>query len=576
MSPRRLTRAVAIGTLRPVRGFRTGRGPTAFPAGASSSVPNVTANPAGSTAHVGGHPVREPLPAQIASFVELFVWLLVFKSFFLPLFIIPTGSMAETLNGAYSTHTCPNCTTEIRVGFNESRRSGGGMLPPDWIQCPNCRWHAPTGGGRDALRLEARSGDRIVVHGWNFDFGGALSPRRWDVVVFRNPNDPAVNYIKRLIGLPGDSIEIIDGDIFVAPAGQSGELAVARKSRHAQGALWFPYFDNDHRPFRAALPTGRIDPSQIDPRGYHPRWVALDDSGVWTQLDTRAPRFAAGAVRSEIQFVTDPSVDSTLPGLIEDVYGYNGRLPANALMTVTDVRLSAEVQLESGTGALELGISKYDDQFFAALHGDGRLTLEHADASEPRGDREIWAETRLQPRRRHALSIGHADYEVVVAVDGEPVLRSLREQYNPPIDAIRRRAGERVPPRVRIAAHAAAGAVRGIRIDRDVHYRPAAMRRGDRNVPGIGVQGNPVTIPEDAYFVLGDNSPASLDSRLWTEEALGAHLRPRLASGHYALGTVPADQMIGRAFLVYWPGFMPIANSRLQLLPDLGRVRWIH
>ena len=41
------------------------------------------------------------------------------------------------------------------------------------------------------------------------------SPERGDVVVFRLPADPSVNYIKRLVGLPGDSITYLNNQIFV-------------------------------------------------------------------------------------------------------------------------------------------------------------------------------------------------------------------------------------------------------------------------------------------------------------------------------------------------------------------------
>jgi signal peptidase I len=42
-------------------------------------------------------------------------------------------------------------------------------------------------------------------------------PNRGDIVVFRPPNNagPGVFYIKRIIGLPGESIEIKDGNVFV-------------------------------------------------------------------------------------------------------------------------------------------------------------------------------------------------------------------------------------------------------------------------------------------------------------------------------------------------------------------------
>ena len=41
------------------------------------------------------------------------------------------------------------------------------------------------------------------------------SPERGDVVVFRLPSDPSINYIKRLVGLPGDSITYLNNQIYV-------------------------------------------------------------------------------------------------------------------------------------------------------------------------------------------------------------------------------------------------------------------------------------------------------------------------------------------------------------------------
>lgn len=55
--------------------------------------------------------------------------------------------------------------------------------------------------------------------GYTFDYFEnrifADKPQRGDVVVFRFTKDPSINYVKRLIGLPGDEIQVLGGILYI-------------------------------------------------------------------------------------------------------------------------------------------------------------------------------------------------------------------------------------------------------------------------------------------------------------------------------------------------------------------------
>jgi len=55
-------------------------------------------------------------------------------------------------------------------------------------------------------------GDRLVADGWAY---WGKDPQRGDIVVFDYPRDPATKFVKRLVGLPGDKIEMKQGELYL-------------------------------------------------------------------------------------------------------------------------------------------------------------------------------------------------------------------------------------------------------------------------------------------------------------------------------------------------------------------------
>ncbi len=56
--------------------------------------------------------------------------------------------------------------------------------------------------------------ERIFVNKYEYKLGDG-NIHRGDLVVFHYPRDPSQSYIKRIVGIPGDSVEIVRGDVFV-------------------------------------------------------------------------------------------------------------------------------------------------------------------------------------------------------------------------------------------------------------------------------------------------------------------------------------------------------------------------
>jgi signal peptidase I len=166
------------------------------------------------------HP-RDPAREVIETIVFVVVLVLLLKLFVTEAFVIPTGSMAETLYGYQKIIICAKCGHEFPVNSHDEVEGvaavpGGKKVQQplkDYV-CPNCRYH---GTIRSSDEWPNRTGDRVLVLKPLYHI---RDPERGDVVVFKFPKTPqegqiAANYIKRAMGFGGETIAIHRGDLYV-------------------------------------------------------------------------------------------------------------------------------------------------------------------------------------------------------------------------------------------------------------------------------------------------------------------------------------------------------------------------
>lgn len=455
--------------------------------------------------HKDGRPWRDNIEAVTVSIVVI----VLFKYFILEAYKIPTGSMQPTLMG----------------------------------------WK---GGVHDRVLV-----DKLSYH--------YRDPLRWEVVVFKYPLNRAKNFIKRIVGMPGEYLEIRDGDLFTAPA-PDGPLSILRRPK--------PVLD-------AVL-------KRLESAG---EWSA--EGGGW-RAEGRSvfgegpggatfPRTSAGGVRD---VYTDGYPGEMVTAVVPEPRARSG---ANA---VGDLRLTGAVTARQDCPEVRLELRE----------GSRRYTVHLPGPAAPEGAR---------PALRLHDPVGDVP---PLSVEGEPwrlpAGSRTRFRFQNVDDLLELRAGQvelelEIPPAESQVSFVHVGATGGgveltdLEVYRDIYY----------------VDNHPYTrwdIPDGCYVMLGDNTQDSSDSREWSllryeipdEEGV-----PRLVRGnqrgeenprtgrdaegrplkffHDELGElwvfdprgedvdylgaeqssfVPRELIRGRAVLVVWP-FVP----RL----DVYRLKWV-
>ncbi len=480
------------------------------------------------------------------SLVIAFILAFVFRAFVVEAFVIPTGSMADTLRGAHFSLTCPKCSYPYNFGFDPGKYGyAKGSIPPHPLNVipdrlrpgsiPTCPLCGEPFDQNDSYWVS--NGDRILVLKYIYQF---IEPARWDVVVFKNPEDPREHFIKRLIGKPNETIEVIDGDVYI-------DNQIQQKPDHVQKSLWLKAFDNDHQPENSRLERVWRQPFQ-SPTGAT-TW-RIDQSKHCFEFD--------GAE----QFQTLTFNQSRLSRMV-NFCAYNGPAPRNNFIA-SDLKLSFVLTCRGDEGQVAVQLGKYGRVYSGIINFDGTCTIFNGAPGSEMNPDKIIKQVKFPPLIKdrpvtvsfavvdHAWRITLGDEELIEIGPSDP----SRWGYS---------RGRHPLPSVALSGKGEAFTLEHITLHRDTHYTNTG---GGTN--GRGTEGNPFALEKDQFFVMGDNSPLSHDSRFWSGHSLGN-------GKTYRTGAVPRDYVIGKAFFVYWPsGYRPYPSIRIPFIPNVGKMRFIY
>lgn len=382
---------------------------------------------------------KENLEAVVVAYLmALFI-----RCFFIEVFQIPTGSMEPTLSGnAYEDN-------EKEVGL-------------------------------------IASGDRIMATKY---FPGLRGIRRYDVVIFRFPLNDSRVFIKRVVGLPGEELALLQGNLYARPAGSTGPFLIQRKPLSKQEGLWVPTIQkqDDHPWPPENLLTAPKLPDQ------------------WTlHLNDRRVSLARG--RLEIDAGPDESLAFSPLDLTRSDEG----------TFVDDMLLETAMTAQGGSGSFSLSIQNIYGSFVLETTPDKGGSLAWTPSVGPVIYKPL-PEAVLKRGTEHRLRLMVYDGLCRAEMDGRLLaeiefLGPARQAGETPADAEELIAAGTLQPRPLVTVRGLPVTLTDLRHVRDIHYQ------GRMNI--VESIDQATTVPADHYVLMGDNTKGSHDSRLWREHRL--------------------------------------------------------
>ena len=326
-------------------------------------------------------------------------------------------------------------------------------------------------------------------------------PTRWDISIFRYPLNRSQNYVKRLVGLPGEHLKIIGGNVYrlLEENGKPALFECLRKPAHIQEGLWRTIYRSTEE---------ELEKDRLNMRLSKGRWE-IEGGSVFCE-DT--------GQSASIEFMTaNELVNHYLHGYPKDLQQRMARgVPSSSTgpKLVPDLRWSFKVTPDASV--TELRFSQHEDYGVQAQLTKRRITLRIVKTDEGKAvaylevfelargikqERLVANETiqdiRFEPGQEISVVLTRVDDQAIAVLAGKragPIPFTWVGEPQPALNLAFKLVAKSAK-RVRY---------REFHVERDLYYTSGDPRyRTD------------VKVPKDHYWMLGDNSQNSADGRAW-------------------------------------------------------------